>query len=482
MGPEGLGLGATDFMRGGHCPNGFSQQGTNGSVKRSWAKRGLIRAVMLLTALGAPLVVNTEPAWAYDDKECLRFETVPISVEEDAASLGELDAARSRGLERTSQLAIAQVIGVKIEALRENRAEINNSTAEQRFAEHEQSVLRGLVRLKVIEESRRSTDQGMTLVLKSEATVCVPKPEVMVKAEREKAERERRAPQQVDPATATWFNPRSGEAQIWYWRSPNQGYEFFDNFGFHPRTGDKLIPVDRKVVADWKAAIQREQKATEERARQEQLRRQAEVERQQRLSQAPDLCDQLAASPYDLDKPKGVPGVPYELLKANAPEAVEVCQAAAQQYPLERRFRYQLARTYQVSEPKKALSILQTLVGQSYRAAFDNYGWALLDTRVGRDDLAGAVTSFRRGAALGDPDSMHSLATLIVKGRATPQRPNEVIQLYQRAASLGHNEAAAALQEAAAAQQQIETQRLQNEQAAKMFMGIVGGVLGNARR
>ncbi len=37
------------------------------------------------------------------------------------------------------------------------------------------------------------------------------------------------------------------------------------------------------------------------------------------------------------------------------------------------------------------------------RAAFDNYGWTLLDTRAGINDLEGALASFRRGAQFRRP-------------------------------------------------------------------------------
>lgn len=418
-------------------------------------------------------------AVAYEDSNCQKLETVQISVEEDAPSWSEIDAARVRALDRSGQLAIAQVIGVRVESSREMKAEINNSNTDQQYRQMEQSVLKGLVRLKILEEIRKAgAGGGTTLGLRSEVTVCVPKPEFLLKAERDRAEKERRPPQQVDPNQATWFDPVTGEPRLWYSRSEGQRLEFFDNGGFHPRTGEKLVAVDRKLAGDWRSIVQREQKDAADRAQREQAAREAETARQSRLAKAPELCDRLAASPYDLDKPKDVVGVPWDGLRENPTPAVEACEAAVQRAPEERRYKYQLARALQGNEPKRAIPLLQALTRQNYRAAFDNYGWALIDTRVGRNDLAGAITNFRRGASLGDPDAMVSLATMLMKGRAAPQAPDEALRLLQKAATAGHQDALGILQRAADEQRQAEAQRLQNEQAAKAFLGIMGGALG----
>ena len=75
------------------------------------------------------------------------------------------------------------------------------------------------------------------------------------------------------------------------------------------------------------------------------------------------------------------------------------------------------------------------LVKLGYPAAFDNAGSLLLnDPKCRQHCIREAVKLFQKGATLGDPDAMMSLADQINNGQAT----GSVIALYQRAAKLGH--------------------------------------------
>jgi TPR repeat protein len=83
------------------------------------------------------------------------------------------------------------------------------------------------------------------------------------------------------------------------------------------------------------------------------------------------------------------------------------------------------------------------LVKLGYPAAFDNAGSLLLKEKGCRQHCINeAVTLFRKGVALGDPDAMMSLADLIGQNHAT----GDQISLYQRAAKLGHPRAIRALE------------------------------------
>lgn len=55
-----------------------------------------------------------------------------------------------------------------------------------------------------------------------------------------------------DPQRATFFNPTTGNAQVWFYKRPDGGYEFFDGPCHHPELGTRLNPVTRSVVQDWK--------------------------------------------------------------------------------------------------------------------------------------------------------------------------------------------------------------------------------------
>jgi hypothetical protein len=56
----------------------------------------------------------------------------------------------------------------------------------------------------------------------------------------------------IDPSRATFFNPITGEPQVWYYRYPDGTFEFYDKPGFHPVTGTPLQPVTQEVYFEWK--------------------------------------------------------------------------------------------------------------------------------------------------------------------------------------------------------------------------------------
>jgi hypothetical protein len=68
-------------------------------------------------------------------------------------------------------------------------------------------------------------------------------------------------PKRIDVAEPTFFDLRSGEPVIWYAKSRNGSVELFSLMGFHPDTGEELLPVTKEVVASWK-----DQKAKPKRA------------------------------------------------------------------------------------------------------------------------------------------------------------------------------------------------------------------------
>ncbi len=62
----------------------------------------------------------------------------------------------------------------------------------------------------------------------------------------------------IDPTQATFFNPITGEPQVWYYQYPDGTLEFYDKPGFHPVTGTPLQAVTQQIYFEWK----RRQKAT----------------------------------------------------------------------------------------------------------------------------------------------------------------------------------------------------------------------------
>lgn len=180
------------------------------------------------------------------------------------------------------------------------------------------------------------------------------------------------------------------------------------------------------------------------------------------------LCDRLAANPNDNDKHPHAPGVPYEILRTDAPSAIEACRIAAQQSPDVIRFRYQYARALQSITPEDAAEHLLPLVEIGYPAAFDNYGW--LNIRLG-GDIRESERYFRSGVERGNADAMHSLAELIIKKRIRPRYKGEALELMYEAAKRDHELAIAFIDK-------YEDKRRSQQVAEDLMLGILGGVLG----
>jgi len=206
------------------------------------------------------------------------------------------------------------------------------------------------------------------------------------------------------------------------------------------------------------------------------------AEAQRSYSREAAECDQLAANLYDSRKPASIIGVTYEGLRSNAERAEIACEQAARMNTDDLRYRYQYARAVQVRNPNIAIPALRQLMDAGYPVAADNYGWALMDRRVSGGNASQSIAVFRRGVQLGDSSSMVSLATLIIKGQATPAFANEHIVLLERAAAMGHYDAQEALLKLKGQLEQNALQQRQNEAAARMFLGIVGGMMGSIHR
>ena len=462
-------------------------------------KKAIVAALVL-----AASALTVEPARAFEEANCERLtEVQPADIQEPLQSASDYPAARERAIQRASQDAIAQVVGFSVQTSRENRIEMNNDQALQRFRQLDKSDMSGFVRPRVVAEKLASLGKSDAISMQISVVVCVPKAEYLQMVAQEKALRERKPPVEVDAHNMAWFDAKTGAAMLWYWKGGSR-YEFFDNEGFHPKNGSKLQPVTAKLFEEWttaeekkaqaekdraekarrmaEQAAERQRKEAELAARMEAQRAAEEIERQRRLANAPENCDRLAANPTDPMKPASVMGATADVLKANAEQAIEACAAAAEKLPQEPRYRYQLARAVQISDPNKALPTLRALMSERYPAAHDNYGWALLDARTHLNDLAGAVAAFRKGADLGDPDSMDSLANLIMQGKAPPRGGDEHMRLLQRAAGMGHLPAQARLVRVQEENSRRQQQQIQEEQARQMFLGIMGGVVQGMQR
>jgi hypothetical protein len=263
----------------------------------------------------------------------------------------------------------------------------------------------------------------------------------------------RKPPVGVDPALHPWFDVKTGQPNIWHSPGENGALEFFDGPGFHPKTGKALT----EITQDFAEKLEREkQKQADDLAREKQKQaddlarekqKQAELKwREQQTREAQRLaasCDELAGNPNDQRRRSEGLGVSYDQLKMQIPEAISACELAVGLLPADLTLQYQLARAVGLANPARGQAMQDRLVKMSYPAAFDNAGSLLLnDPKCRQHCITEVVKLFQRGAALGDPDAMMSLADQIHNGQAT----GNMIALYQRAAKLGHPGARLALE------------------------------------
>jgi tetratricopeptide (TPR) repeat protein len=181
-------------------------------------------------------------------------------------------------------------------------------------------------------------------------------------------------------------------------------------------------------------------------------------------------CDRLAANPSDRGKPPSVPGVPYDSLMNQAKQAIEACALAAKQNPAELRYEYQMARAMEAEVPEKAVEIHRKLAGQKYPAAYDNLGWLMVKLYK---NYGAAVTYFKTGSQLRDPDSMVSLVEMIDRGYVQTDRPSELkYQLLRTAADLGHQGAQLQIREEEEKLSGAQRQAAQNLRIMMDFLGV----------
>jgi len=65
----------------------------------------------------------------------------------------------------------------------------------------------------------------------------------------------------IDPQSAVFFNPITGESQVWYYQYPDGSFDFFDKPGYHHQTGEPLNPVSREIYFQWRNSINDSKKA-----------------------------------------------------------------------------------------------------------------------------------------------------------------------------------------------------------------------------
>jgi hypothetical protein len=104
----------------------------------------------------------------------------------------------------------------------------------------------------------------------------------------------------VDPERVEWFSPNTGEASIYYYKSPSGDFEFYNRWAHHPGNGQELKPVTVEVRAEYEAwkkeRLERESQIKTEQAQIEE-KKAADDARESRLRELRELFRPVVTDP-----------------------------------------------------------------------------------------------------------------------------------------------------------------------------------------
>jgi tetratricopeptide (TPR) repeat protein len=67
----------------------------------------------------------------------------------------------------------------------------------------------------------------------------------------------------LDTTNPVFFDLRSGEPAVWFGKSRTGNVELFSLMGFHPDTGDELLPITKEIAASWKDQQEKPKRASQ---------------------------------------------------------------------------------------------------------------------------------------------------------------------------------------------------------------------------
>ncbi|MGO9171020.1 MAG: caspase family protein [Rhodomicrobium sp.] len=147
-------------------------------------------------------------------------------------------------------------------------------------------------------------------------------------------------------------------------------------------------------------------------------------------------CDHYAASPKDPGRSRY--GVEFE--EIDIAKALPACEAASTAQPLEKRFRYQLARTlHAAGDFVRARELYRELSKEGHVAATFNLGYMFYNGDGGDQDKVEAARLFRKAADLGDGSAMDGLAVLYDNGEGVKEDAHVAAELIFSAIKKGND-------------------------------------------
>jgi len=147
-------------------------------------------------------------------------------------------------------------------------------------------------------------------------------------------------------------------------------------------------------------------------------------------------CAHLAASPDDLDRPSGLPGIAFE--KIDPRQAIPACRKAVDAYPDDPRSAYMLARALDAAKQNdEAIRYYRKAVDAGYAAAMNNLATKYRGGYGVAKDAAEAVRLYRKAADAGNTRAMLNLGRMYRDGNGVAKDAAEAARLARKAADAG---------------------------------------------
>jgi len=149
-------------------------------------------------------------------------------------------------------------------------------------------------------------------------------------------------------------------------------------------------------------------------------------------------CDRFAASPIDIQKPKNIPGVPFERMEKFTGKMA--CQDAIRTAPksILPRMEFQWARSLEKIEAYSGIEeAYKKAAKHHYIAAYTALGWMYYSGKSVHQNFKKAFEWYEKGAKAGDPTAMNNISIMYVKGIGVAKDKSKANYWYQKALENG---------------------------------------------
>ena len=132
----------------------------------------MTRYLILLLSLA---LATPHLAFAFSDSDCSAVLQTTVQVKEEFQTGETIVTVRLRALDRASQLAVAEKVGVTMRSQRSSDVTSDNNGDALKFRDRAMAQSKGLVRYRIIDESTIDAGTAKQIILSIDANVCIPK-------------------------------------------------------------------------------------------------------------------------------------------------------------------------------------------------------------------------------------------------------------------------------------------------------------------